>query len=138
MNVEPGHDIVFYDGACGLCHRLVKFILPRDRLAVFRFAALDSEVFRSRVSETARAGLPDSVVVLTEDGRVLVRSAATRRILSRLSWWWRAVGAGLGVLPRGLADWGYDLVARWRHRLFKRPEEACPIVPLELRSRFLS
>jgi predicted DCC family thiol-disulfide oxidoreductase YuxK len=136
--VEPGYDIVFYDGACGLCHRLVKFILPRDRRGVFRFAALESETFRTRVPEPARIGLPDSVVVLTDDGRVLVRSAATRRILSRLAWWWRVAGAVLGVLPRGFADWGYDVIARSRHRLFKRPSEACPVVPPELRARFLS
>jgi len=34
--------ILLYDGVCGLCNRLVQFILRRDRNAVFRFASLQS------------------------------------------------------------------------------------------------
>src|SRR5947207_1623893 len=89
LAVGEAYDIVFYDGGCGLCHRLVKFILPRDRVGRFRFAALDSDVFRASVPEGQRAGLPDSVVVKTGDGRVLVRSEATGYILRRLGGFWR-------------------------------------------------
>src|SRR4051812_8819172 len=133
----PEHDIVFYDGACGLCHRLVRFIVKRDRDGYFRFAPLDSDVFRARVPATVRVGLPDSVVVWTIDGRVLARSAAVRRILRHLPRAWPLIGAMVTIIPRPMADWGYDLIARLRHRLFKKPEGACPIVSPELRSRFL-
>jgi predicted DCC family thiol-disulfide oxidoreductase YuxK len=138
LDVGDGRDIVFYDGACGLCHWLVKFILPRDQVGVFRFAPLDSDVFRASVPEPERARLPDSVVVKTSDGRVLVRAAGTQYILGRLGSFWRVVGLAMGVVPRGVADWVYDRVARVRHRLFKRPEGVCPIVPEEWRGRFLS
>jgi predicted DCC family thiol-disulfide oxidoreductase YuxK len=135
--VGPEHDIVFYDGACGLCHRLVRFIVKRDRDGHFRFAPLDSEVFRARVPATARRGLPDSIVVLTADGRVLTHSAGVRQVLAHLPRGWPLVGAILAVIPRPMANRGYDLVARARHRLFKKPDGACPMVPPELRSRFL-
>ena len=36
------HPILLYDGVCGLCNRLVQFILRRDRTAIFRFASLQS------------------------------------------------------------------------------------------------
>jgi predicted DCC family thiol-disulfide oxidoreductase YuxK len=36
------HPILLYDGVCGLCNRLVQFILRRDRSGVFRFASLQS------------------------------------------------------------------------------------------------
>ncbi len=133
----PAYDIVFYDGACGMCHRLVKFTLARDRAGVFQFAPLRSETFLARLAESERVGLPDSVVVKTADGRVLVRSAATRHILGRLGWFWRVVGAVMGVVPRMLGDWCYDRVAAVRHRLFRKPENACPLVPADLRERFL-
>lgn len=116
---------------------MVKFTLPRDRAGVFRFAPLQSEVFQKSVSASERKGLPDSVVVRVGDGRVLVRSAATRHILGRLGWFWRMVAALMGVVPRAVGDWFYDRVARVRHRLFKRPEGACPLVPPGLRERFL-
>jgi predicted DCC family thiol-disulfide oxidoreductase YuxK len=47
------------------------------------------------------------------------------------------VGRLLSMVPRGAADWCYDVVARTRHRLFRSPDGACPVVPPELRSRFL-
>lgn len=137
LPVAEEHDIVFYDGACGLCHRLVRFILKRDRDGYFRFATLDGDLFRSRVPGDVRAGLPDSVILLTHDGRVLSRSAATREILRNLPARWRLVGVILAIVPRPVPDWAYDAIARSRHRLFKKPDGACPIVPPDLRSRFL-
>jgi predicted DCC family thiol-disulfide oxidoreductase YuxK len=36
------HPILLYDGVCGLCNRLVKFVLRRDPAGMFRFASLQS------------------------------------------------------------------------------------------------
>ena len=76
------HSTVFYDGGCGLCHRAVRFALAHDADGSrFRFASLQSEGFRRRVPAAARAGLPDSIVTLTPDGTLLVRSAAVIHVL---------------------------------------------------------
>jgi predicted DCC family thiol-disulfide oxidoreductase YuxK len=131
------HSMVFYDGGCGLCHRAVRFALAHDADGSrFRFASLDSEGFRRRVPPAARAGLPDSIVALTPDGTLLVRSAAVIHILERVGGSWRLLGRLLGIVPRRVRDAGYDAVARVRHRLFRRPDDACPVTPLELRARF--
>jgi predicted DCC family thiol-disulfide oxidoreductase YuxK len=129
--------MVFYDGACGLCHRTVRFAIARDRDGSrFRYAALGGEAFRRLVPEPDRAGLPDSIVVRTPDGRLLTRSQAVAHILGRIGGGWGLTGHALGLLPRGLRDWGYDGIARVRHRLFRRPVDACPVTPPELRARF--
>jgi predicted DCC family thiol-disulfide oxidoreductase YuxK len=39
-------------------------------------------------------------------------------------------------VPRPLRDAAYDFVARRRLRWFDPPEDACPLVPPRLRSRF--
>ena len=131
------HSIVFYDGGCGLCHRAVRFAISRDRDGSrFRFAALDSKAFRRLVPESARAGLPDSIVVLTPDGRLLARSAAVVHILERIGGPWGLAGGLLGLVPRGIRDLGYDGTARVRAQLFRKPVAACPVTPLELRARF--
>ena len=131
------HSMVFYDGACGLCHRTVRFAIARDRDGRrFRFAALGSEAFRRLVPETLRRGLPDSIVVLTPDGALLSRSAAIVHILDRIGGSWRLQGRLLALVPRGIRDLGYDGVARVRHRLFRKPPDACPVTPPELRARF--
>jgi predicted DCC family thiol-disulfide oxidoreductase YuxK len=128
---------VFYDGACGLCHRAVRFAIAHDPDGSrFRFASLDGEGFRRRVPAAARAGLPNSIVALTPDGTLLVRSAAVMHVLERVGGPWRVMGTGLRLIPRRLRDAGYDGVARVRHLLFRRPAETCPVTPPELRSRF--
>lgn len=129
-------DHVFYDSGCGLCHASVKFVLPRDRAGAFRFAPLDGETFRRLVPEERRTGLPDSVVVRTDAGLLLVRSAAVRRLLSGLGPGWRLLGRLAGLVPARVADLVYDLVARLRRRLFRPPGAACPRVAPDLASRF--
>jgi len=129
--------MVFYDGACGLCHRTVRFAIARDRDGSrFRFAALGSEAFRRLVPGAFRVEMPDSIVVLTADGTLLARSAAVLHILERIDGPWRRLAELLGLVPRAVLDLGYDAIARVRYRVFRRPAEACPVTPPELRARF--
>jgi predicted DCC family thiol-disulfide oxidoreductase YuxK len=138
--VEPdaqAAEYLFYDGHCGLCHRAVKFVLRHDLGGrAFRFAPLQGSTFLTRVAVERRVGLPDSVVVLTRDGELLVRSASFLHVLRRLGGGWGVVAAILSVVPRGMRDFVYDFIARIRYRVFGEREDLCPIVPVELRARF--
>jgi len=131
-------ETLFYDGACGLCHRAVRFLLAEDQAGRFRFATLQGRSFRKALPEEVRTTLPDSLVLLTRDGRVLTRARAVRHALAALGGDWRALAALIGIVPPRLADHAYDGVARLRHQLFRRPAEACPITPPALRERFLA
>jgi len=111
--------------------------LKHDRTGTaFRFAPLQGETFRARVPVGRRAGLPDSVVVETRDGRLLTRSRAAVHILRQLGGGWRILAALLGAVPRPLGDTVYDFIARVRYRVFGRSGELCPVVPPGLRARF--
>ncbi len=128
---------IFYDGYCGLCQRSVRLILAEDRTGTaFRFAPLQGETFASLVSAKERAELPLSLVVQTEQGVLLTRSAGVLHILRRLGGVWRVLAGVLVLLPVRLRDRLYDGVARVRHRVFARPSEACPLMPPALRVRF--
>jgi predicted DCC family thiol-disulfide oxidoreductase YuxK len=130
-------EVIFYDGTCGLCHGFVRFVLSEDRRGFFKFAPLQSDTLKERIPEAIRAQLPDSIVVATANGEVLWRSAAVRHVMNRLGGLWR-VGATLAnIFPVKLQDTVYDGVARIRHKLFKKPTDACPLMPKELRARFL-
>jgi len=48
-----GVHLVLYDGVCGLCNRLLQFLLAVDHRAVFDFASLQSATGRAIVE---RAG----------------------------------------------------------------------------------
>ncbi|MCB9726932.1 MAG: DUF393 domain-containing protein [Deltaproteobacteria bacterium] len=132
---EPEH--IFYDGSCALCHGAVRFLLAEDPDGrAFRFAALQSDTFERLVPAERRATLPDSIVVRTASGDLLLRARAVRHLLARLGGLWRLVAAASRVIPPPVADSLYDLVARVRYRLFGKKSDACPLMPPELRTRF--
>lgn len=158
------HPILLYDGVCGLCNRLVQFILRRDPAGVFRFAALQGELAgRILARHGADARDLDTVYVAVDhelpDEHLLPRSDAVIFILRHLgaaelrsartgggpiptqagltpSTFWRMMGRLLQLVPRPLRDWGYGIVARNRYRLFGR-YDTCPLPTGDTRSRFL-
>jgi predicted DCC family thiol-disulfide oxidoreductase YuxK len=133
----PTTEMLFYDGHCGLCHGAVKFVLKRDRSGrAFRFAPLQGPTFEARVPAERRASLPDSIIVMTNDEALLVRSDAVLHILRHLGGGWKALAGALGVIPRAVRDAAYDFIARIRYRIFGKREDLCPIMPPDLRARF--
>ncbi len=134
--------LVFYDGTCGLCHRTIRFLLAEDAAGLrFRYATLDSDAFRSALREPEsgfRPGdaLPDSVVVHRPGTAMLTRASGALEIGHQLGGLWRLLAIVAGWIPISVLNHGYDFIARVRHRLFRRPDESCPLVPAELRDRF--
>ena len=127
-------ETLFYDGDCGVCHWAVSFVARRDPEGrAFRFAPLSGVTSAERLGD--RQDLPDSIVVLDQDGRGLLRSSALIHVLSRLGGAWAWLGRLLWLVPRPVRDLGYDLFARVRHRFARPPEGVCPVLPPELRSR---
>lgn len=117
--------------------------MRRDPSAVFRYAPLFGDAYRALQLtpnlQTADLDLekpPDSLLLLSEN-RVLIRSAAVARLLSGLQPPWPIAGRLLRLIPRPLADVGYRTVALLRRQLFAAPKDACPLVPVECRDRFL-
>lgn len=133
--------VLLYDGVCGLCNRLVQFILRRDRDGVFRFASLQSE-FAARVLRRHGAS-PDALdtfyVVANyggDDEYLLSRSDAAVYTLKKLGGMWNVLGLFMDVLPRRLRDGAYGIVARNRYRIFGR-FDTCPLPSANVRARFL-
>src|SRR5262249_30140174 len=130
-----------YDGVCGLCNRLVQFILRRDRTEIFRFAALQSVLgaqilIRNGISAT---DLDTVYVVLNFDSpkeKLLPRSRAIVFIGQQLGGIWRILAACFDVLPEFLRDWLYNHIAHNRYRIFGR-YETCAVPSPETRARFL-
>lgn len=124
--------ILFYDADCGFCDSAVRFVLSREQGAVLRFAPLDGETARAAGIGGCR-GVKS--VVLLEDGQVLVRSRAVRRVLHHMGGRWRWVARGMGAVPALLADGVYRVVAHLRGRLPRLPQ--CPAPSAEQHQRFL-
>lgn len=128
---------IFYDGHCGLCQGFVLFVIVRDRAGEkFRFAPLQGTTFQALVPENERAGLPDSIVILTNDGRLLIRSDGVLHVLCRMGGFWKFAAIMASVVPRPVRDAVYNFVARIRYRVFGKRVDVCPVMPPDLRARF--
>ncbi len=132
--------VLLYDGLCGFCNGTVQFILARDPSGSMRFAPLQGEFARRVLDRHPELRSVDSLILVRPgatpgEERALVRSEAVLGIADYLGGAWRAADV-LRLVPRPLRDWGYDLFARFRYRLFGR-YDACPVPSPEVRARFL-
>jgi predicted DCC family thiol-disulfide oxidoreductase YuxK len=136
---EP-HPIVLYDGVCGLCNRLVQFLLKHDSNDRFRFASLQSE-FTGGLLE--RHGVDphdlDTVYVVKNHEQanesLFARSDAILYMLTQLGGVWSFASVGR-VLPKVFRDAVYKIVARNRYRVFGK-HESCMLPEPKHRAKFL-
>src|SRR5262245_61109679 len=108
--------LILYDGVCGLCNRVIGFVLPRDARGLFRYAAIQSATGRRLLTSFGRdPNRLDTFFVITnyEDATPTLRSKADAAlfIAGVLDWPWK-LATLLRVLPRPILDWGYDRIAK--------------------------
>ncbi|HET6147824.1 MAG TPA: DCC1-like thiol-disulfide oxidoreductase family protein [Polyangia bacterium] len=133
-------DLVLYDGVCGLCNRLVQFILRRDRRDRFRYASLQSDLAQELLRRHGRDALAlDTVSVVRAHGepdeRVLTKARAIIYVAGWLGLPWALAGF-LKIFPWRLLDFVYDQIAHRRYRWFGR-YDACPLPAPATRAKFL-
>jgi predicted DCC family thiol-disulfide oxidoreductase YuxK len=117
--------VLFFDGECGLCNRLVRLLLRLDRLGRLRYAPLQGGTAQAYLRAH---GLPtfdfDTLIFVPEWGRrdrpeFLVRTsgviAALRAIDTGPA---RTLAAVIAFFPAVIRDAGYRFVGRWRYRIF--------------------
>ncbi|MCJ9427866.1 DCC1-like thiol-disulfide oxidoreductase family protein [Kordiimonas sp. A6E486] len=131
---EDAAPLMLYDGVCNLCNGMVRFILKRDRRALFRFASVQSDYAAQALMRFGKVWEGDTFYLIL-DGRLYDRSSAALRILARLSFPWPMMAVFL-IVPKPLRDWVYGLVAKNRYRLFGRTE-TCQMPDKSVRDRFL-
>ncbi len=135
-----GAHLVLYDGVCGLCSRLVQFLLAHDHRTVFHFTSLQSAVGQRMVERYG--GDPHDLTSIyvcanyrTPAARAFTKSAAALFVAGELGWPWRTARL-LRFFPQAFLDRAYDVVARNRYRVFGQYEQ-CRVPPAEFRSRFV-
>ncbi len=106
---DSSNPLILYDGVCGLCNRLVQFVLKRDSPGLFRFASLQSKLAGSILQRHGVNQQDLDTMYLVSDyqqptERLAARSDASVAILRHLSGFWRIVAALLSILPRGMRN----------------------------------
>ncbi|MEO7177066.1 MAG: DCC1-like thiol-disulfide oxidoreductase family protein [Saprospiraceae bacterium] len=125
MDIDLDYPVLLFDGECGLCNRVMQWILGHERAPKLRFASLQSE----RIKPLFAAGkLPKSdSILLIENGIVYDESEAVLRILGYLRFPWFLLRA-FGIFPKSLLDVLYRWVSRNRHRWFGKAD-SCEYKP---------
>lgn len=133
--------MLLFDGECGLCNAVVRFLLRRDKRARLRFAPLQGAPAQTYLRAQ---GLPtrdfDSLVFVPdwerpESAAPRLRTDGVCAALDELGGGWRVV-ARLRVLPAWLRDPFYKIVARFRYALFGEYRPT-PLPEVEWEKRFL-
>ena len=129
------HPILLFDGVCNLCNGSIQFIIPRDPEGTLRFAPLQSDLGET-VQESIGLSTDDlETVVLVDDGMAYTKSDAAIRVAEHLGGSYRLLSLGR-LLPRGLRDRIYDVVAANRYDWFGRKEQ-CMVPDDDVSNRFI-
>jgi predicted DCC family thiol-disulfide oxidoreductase YuxK len=131
--------VLLYDGVCGFCNANVQMIIRHDHKGALRFAALQSDYGKAVIARHAELKNVDSMVLIerTPEGseKVSYRSTGALRMAAYLGGRWKLFLIGY-IIPRPVRDFIYDLIARYRYKLFGK-YDTCAIPSPEVRSRFL-
>lgn len=129
--------IILFDGICNLCNSAVNFIIKRDKADNYRFAPLQSDIASDLLNERAiDSSKIDSLILIVPGEAYYLKSSAALKIGRSFGGIWHLL-ALLEWLPRPIRDWGYDLIARFRYRIFGKKSE-CMVPEPGIKSKFLT
>jgi predicted DCC family thiol-disulfide oxidoreductase YuxK len=139
---DPSFPVLLYDGECGLCNGVVRFILRHDRKGLIHFAPLQSEPGQEFLGSK---GLPtdnfDTLVFVPDWARraqdgYLLQTSGVLEALAQMGGPW-GVLSKLRAIPKFIRDPLYSLVSRTRYALFGEYERG-PLENPEWEKRFLA
>ena len=114
----------------------MNYIIDNDRRDVFRFAPLQSDFAKKELEKFKMINLKLESVILIEDEKIYSKSTAALMIAKALSGPIK-IFSPLIVFPKFLRDLIYNLVARYRYKIFGK-REICRIPTEEEKSKFLN
>jgi len=130
--MKASQPVLYFDGVCNLCNRVIQYVIRHDRKERFLFAPLRPEAGMEPAGGTEAQ--PDSVL-LVWNGRRYRKSAAVLQTCRLLGGWHLLLCTGW-LVPRFIRDFLYDLIARSRYRIFGK-RDSCMIPSPELSKRFI-
>ncbi|MBT6527302.1 MAG: DUF393 domain-containing protein [Euryarchaeota archaeon] len=115
-------DTLLMDGDCGLCTHTAVFLHPRLKdVHSIRFVAIETPEGKELISTFPQKLRDADTVYLIRNGTPYMRSAAGIRFLLYMKWYYSMWFPVLWLVPLPLRNVAYRIIAKNRHRVFKRP-----------------
>lgn len=108
---------VYFDGYCALCQRSVQFIEKFGEANQFQMISQQSKEGRAFMQSEIVVNSGDDSLWIQSHGQSLNKSSAAFEIAAHLVKPYRWIRY-FAVLPSGLSDWLYDLIANNRYGIF--------------------
>ena len=118
FSVEKKERMILFDGICGFCNKSVDTLIKLDEDKLFKYSSLQGEYAKT-------LDLPADIdsIVFYEDGKLYYKSTAILKIVRSLGGLWVFVNI-FYLIPRVMRDLIYDLVAKYRYKIFGKMD-AC-------------
>ena len=117
-------DYLLLDGDCGLCHRLATFIDKRlGKEKDLGYRPILSDDAQKMIAAFPKKQQDADSVYLVRNGKSYIRSAAGIRCLLYMNWYYAMLFPIFWLIPLPIRDIGYRIIAKYRHKFFKRPTE---------------
>ena len=127
--------IILFDGVCNFCNFWVNFVIKRDKKDLFRFGALQlakSKDLTNRFNfDTSNL---DTFVLIAGD-KFFTKSTAALMVCKELNGMVKIMYPII-FLPKFFRDFIYDLIARYRYKLFGR-RDTCRVPTEAEKKKFL-
>lgn len=123
INMNSERDILLLDGDCGLCNKLAIFLDKRlGKGKDIAYRAILSHEGQELITTFPQKQQDADTVYLLRNGKSYIRSAAGIRCLLYMKWYYRMWFPILWIIPFPLRDIGYRIIAKYRHKIFKKPD----------------
>lgn len=128
--MENNH-VIFYDGFCPLCQKMVRLVIKQDKHKIIRYAPLSGETAKDIIPEGL---LKIDALIYKQHASFYNKSTAVILILGDL---WGCFPQKLFLLfPRKIRDYLYDLAAKNRHKHLSK-DTNCPLPSPDEKNLFL-
>ena len=123
IGTDINRDFLFLDGDCGLCHRLATFMDKRMKKgANIGYRPNNSADAKRVIASMPSNYIKSDTVYLIRNGKPYMKSSAAIRCLLYMKWHYRLLYPFCWIVPLPLRNIAYNIVARFRHKIFKRPK----------------
>ena len=121
--MNANRDFLLLDGDCGLCNKLAIFLDKRLGKGMdIAYRPILSEEGQEIVATFTQKKQEADTVYLLRNGKSYIRSAAGIRCLLYMKWYYKMWFPILWLIPLPVRDVGYRIIAKYRHKIFKKPE----------------
>lgn len=132
--MENSSPIVLFDGVCNYCNWMVNFAIRNDKMALLKFAPLQSEI-GTKLRKEYNIGNDIDSLIFIDKNKAHVYADAALVIAKYLSYPAKLLTV-FTILPSFICNPVYKWIAKNRYKWFGK-KDSCMIPTKEVKERFL-